>query len=490
MSFDTVGMSTSPLKSLGLTDPSELSFQDPELGRAYAEFCSGLRFVREGVAIKASYYDKKEETLYDNFKPFADSKCEESLRFDLARLKLLATLYRPDKERIRRLYDRSAGFEAPVELTVLYRNPKVLSIEIAKSIREFTKTGKHPPPDLKQILRNTIPAKTLVRLVLRFLGSPIMPWITFEAITFTEQWVAIFMLPDAEDSEYNIFPELVGFASRGDLHFAMALLLSNVRSTHFYGEPPSAVQVIGCTDFQQELLVMSITDEYDYLYKEWNEGVRASWVLQRIEELREELTDEGLQMAYKQYGSLCGFLTVLDEIISLDGDLAEDRERREVVWFDREILRALIRKYGSPDRLGYFKKIHRKLLRDLEVQKRAEEEMEELFKAAVKRAAPVFSPDDLPADMDVSQPLTEFQVLGLEKWISTLPGVKEVINFQKRSFRWINRASELIELEFVDERGQRRKVEVKVEGFGRRVRFKDAFQQLLSQLEDQNPKQS
>jgi len=108
----------------------------------------------------------------------------------------------------------------------------------------------------------------------------------------------------------------------------------------------------------------------------------------------------------------------------------------------------------------------------------------------VKRAAPVFSPDDLPADMDVSQPLTEFQVLGLEKWISTLPGVKEVINFQKRSFRWINRASELIELEFVDERGQRRKVEVKVEGFGRRVRFRDAFQQLLSQLEDQNPKQS
>jgi hypothetical protein len=235
---------------------------------------------------------------------------------------------------------------------------------------------------------------------------------------------------------------------------------------------------------------MSITDEYDYLYKEWNEGVRASWVLQRIEELREELTDEGLQMAYKQYRSLCGFLTVLDEIISLDGDLAEDRERREVVWFDREILRALIRKYGSPDRLGYFKKIHRKLLRDLEVQKRAEEEMEELFKAAVKRAAPVLSPNDLPADMDVSQPLTEFQVLGLEKWISTLPGVKEVINFQKRSFRWINRASELIELEFVDERGQRRKVEVKVEGFGRRVRFRDAFQQLLSQLEDQNPKQS
>jgi hypothetical protein len=484
MSCEAVGMSTSPLRSLGLPDPSELSFQDPELARAYAEFCSGLSFVREGMVIKARYKNK-DGTWEDGFTAQIEWR-----QIDLTRLRLIAALYHPNDKQIDMVHKRMYEIDTFVAETSQRNYTHPYSINNARLFNEFRNTVKVPSNDVKQIVVCTVPAETLVRLVICLSSAPgVTYWNTFDASAFNEEWAMVLRFPDAEDLQENMFPEIAGFVTRQHLHRGMALLLAEIERYHFRGEPAEVCEVVGCTKMQTELLVMSVTDHYSHLDRDWDEGFNASWVLQRIEELREELTDEGLQLAYKQFGSLCGFLKVLDEIISLDGDLAEDRERREVVWFDREILRALIRKYGSPDRLGYFKKIHRKLLRDLEEWKRAEEEMEELFKAAVKRAAPVFSPDDLPADINMGQHLTEFQVLGLTKWISTLPGVKEVINFQKRSFRGWGHSTDILELEFVDERGQRRTVQVKVVD-RRWFPLRDAFQQLLSQLEDQNPKKS
>lgn len=217
------------------------------------------------------------------------------------------------------------------------------------------------------------------------------------------------------------FPYVAGFCGLESLSRNVAMILASLKGDeacyHYtMGEYPMADDSFGCQEWESELLAICRGKNLSasHYFDDWGREL-----------LR--MSDEELILARKQFGTLYNLLDKIKEIASLIGeDEPEEADGHQVEsQTGKRFMDHLISLYGRPDRLGYFQKIHMELLEREKAWAEEQEqlqEMESLYRDAMRRSAQALSPFELPPGLKLRD-LTWQQMASLEKWMARIPGI-------------------------------------------------------------------
>ncbi len=393
-----------PWQLVGLADPDAITLEDRALQDLYKKFCSSLNILEGGKAIAA----------HEFLGVFKDQEP------DFTSLKLMTALFHPNRlqmEKIRELTMVNPAYTSQMDGVLKY------DLDVARALREmgtFRAQG-----DFQKLTQGTLPARTLLQHKSALEWALCSKWLlTLEASVFNKDWAILMAYGDQEDSAWNSFPYVAGFVGVEDLSRNVAIILASLRGDEpcrlwVHGDLPIVWDFFGCQEWESELLAICL-------------GKGLLWGRYSVNDYGRELlrmTNQELVLARKQFRTLYKLVEQIEEIVQLLIELGELKECAgdEVESSHvKNVMEHLISRYGRPNYLGYFQKIHRDLLdrkKALEEEEEQLREVELLYDRALRRSAPALSPYEFPPDMKLRH-LTPLQMGSLENWMAQLPGIR------------------------------------------------------------------